>query len=155
MLTAERKWLRDFVRESNWIEGIFRLPTEQEIEASASFLALFQPSVLELCNFVEACEPGARLRDQIGLGVRVGDYIAPPGSLNIRRRLKALLTSAYQNTWSPFKIHLQYEMLHPFTDGNGRSGRIIWAWQMRNNGEEISLPFLQHFYYQTLGETRC
>lgn len=46
----------------------------------------------------------------------------------------------------PWEVHIAYEMLHPFTDGNGRSGRMLWAWQMRN----FPLDFLHTFYYQTL-----
>jgi Fic family protein len=52
---------------------------------------------------------------------------------------------------SPFAAHVRYEHLHPFTDGNGRSGRAIWAWQMLYQGRgEIPLGFLHHFYYQSI-----
>ena len=53
---------------------------------------------------------------------------------------------------TPFGIHLRYETLHPFMDGNGRSGRILWAWQMLHHdiAPGIRLGFLHAFYYQTL-----
>ena len=37
-------------------------------------------------------------------------------------------------------------------DGNGRSGRILWAWQMieHNINPGLSLGFLHTFYYQAL-----
>ena len=53
-------------------------------------------------------------------------------------------------------VHLsgrcRYETLHPFMDGNGRSGRILWAWQMieHNIAPGLSLGFLHAYYYQTL-----
>ena len=50
----------------------------------------------------------------------------------------------------PWVFHVQYERLHPFTDGNGRSGRALWAWQMMRRREGLALGFLHRFYYQTL-----
>jgi Fic family protein len=53
--------------------------------------------------------------------------------------------------FSPYQQHHQYESLHPFTDGNGRSGRTIWAWHMMRVGRDpFALPFLHRFYYQAL-----
>jgi len=40
-------------------------------------------------------------------------------------------------------------------DGNGRTGRAIWAWQMQRLGRDpFALPFLHRFYYQTLEAIR-
>ena len=48
-----------------------------------------------------------------------------------------------------------YEMLHPFMDGNGRSGRALWAWMMLRLGQDpFALLFLHRFYYQTLENSR-
>jgi len=33
--------------------------------------------------------------------------------------------------------HIQFEHIHPFVDGNGRTGRLIWLWHRENLG----LPF--------------
>ena len=56
------------------------------------------------------------------------------------------------NDATPYDIHRRYETLHPFMDGNGRSGRILWAWQMIHHDIRpgLSLGFLHAFYYQTL-----
>lgn len=55
----------------------------------------------------------------------------------------------------PYHIHVDYENLHPFTDGNGRSGRALWLRRMKDLGENsfyqaLDLGFLHTFYYQTL-----
>lgn len=135
-----------FVTESNLIEGITRLPTKAELDEFERFLALPTLTVAELENFVRVYQPDAELRDRVGLNVHVGKHLPPRGCPEIRERLAELLERAKLMPESAHKHHLEYETLHPFTDGNGRSGRAVWAWQMRR----FPLGFLHHFYYQTL-----
>ena len=141
--------LEDFVRESNRIEGILRDPTEDEIVAHKLLRDLPKIAVSDLEIFVAVVQPGARLRRQIGLDVRVGDHIAPPGGPEIETRLENLL--AHMDRQGAYETHLAYEELHPFTDGNGRSGRALWLWQTSG---EAPIGFLHQFYYQTLDALR-
>jgi Fic/DOC family len=41
--------------------------------------------------------------------------------------------------------------LHPFSDGNGRVGRILWH-AMCANSARVDLGFLHGFYLQTLNK---
>jgi hypothetical protein len=136
-----------FVEESNRIEGILRPPTPAELEEFKRFLALEEVTVEEMEHFVSVYQPGARLRDKLGLDVRVGGYLPPRGSPQIRDHLVDLL---YDDEMSAHEQHVAYEALHPFTDGNGRSGRMLWAWRMKT----FPLGFLHSFYYQTLDSSR-
>lgn len=140
--------LEDFVRESNRIEGITRNPTEAEISAHAEFTRLTAPSVADLERFVGVVAPGHRLRDLPHLNVRVGNHIAPRGGPAIRQELEAILLGFWDA--DPWQMHVAYETLHPFTDGNGRSGRALWLCRMGN----APLGFLHQFYYQTLSGVR-
>lgn len=140
--------IEDFVRESNRIEGINRDSSTDEITAHEKFVKLGILTIEDIQEFVSVVAPGHKLRDQYGLDVRVGDHIAPRGGPEIRTSLQIILTEIGGK--DPWQTHIEYETLHPFTDGNGRSGRVIWLWQM----ETAPIGFLHHFYYQTLSGVR-
>lgn len=144
--------LENFVKESNRIEGITRDPTWQEVDAHKQFLALDTVMIQDLQRFVGVCQPGAKLRDETGMNVRVGNHVPPDGGLEILNLLAPILSVAVGgrnrlDRREAHSVHMLYENLHPFMDCNGRSGRVLWLWMMRG---EAPLGFLHHFYYQTL-----
>ena len=54
--------------------------------------------------------------------------------------------------------HNNYEVLHPFIDGNGRSGRAITLWFAQSIPDEaeclLRWGFLRWYYYRNLGSFR-
>lgn len=147
-----RRTLRDFIFESNRIEGIVRAAKRSEIDAHERLLSRPALTVADVVEFVHAiCQ--APLRNAVGMNVYVGNHVPPRGGQHVVDELGALLASVNRNDLTPYEAHCRYETLHPFIDGNGRSGRAIWLWHMhlRGEGDEaVLLGFLHAFYYQTL-----
>ena len=142
-----------FVKESNIIEGIYREPNMSEMDEYARFMRLDHVSIEDIECFVKIYEPTARLRTELGDDVRVGSHIPIPGGSKIRVELQKILDQAKRiytyahDSSMAWELHRKYENLHPFNDCNGRSGRMLWAWQMNLFN---TLSFLHRFYYQTL-----
>ena len=143
-----------FIKESNRIEGITREPTLGEFEKTDTFLRLSNPDLFNLVSLTQVYQPDAVLRSQEGANVRVGDHIAPLGGPAIATELEDILTVISKNLRTPYDNHHRYETLHPFTDGNGRSGRALWLWQMERFHGGAPLGFLHTFYYQALQDFR-
>lgn len=145
---------REKVRERNRIEGITkREPTDEEIVEHDRFVNLEKLTVVDLARFVKVYQPNAELRLRPGLDVRVGNHVPPRGGLHIGEQLDGLINAVNNEFLSPWAAHVEYETLHPFTDGNGRSGRAVWYWMMGPHSL-ADLGFLHAFYYQTLSQAR-
>jgi hypothetical protein len=144
--------LEAFVRESNKIERI-DVTTQAHVDAHLVFLA--RPvTVQSLIDLVAVLQSDARFRNKIEIpGVRVGDHVAPPSGYKIEDQLREVLKIA-----DPWHQHIAYETLHPFTDGNGRSGRALWLHRYVSEPERdrwaLRRGFLHSWYYHTLSGVR-
>ena len=142
--------LRNFLAESNRIEGIYHVG-DNEVGAAQDFLDLNRMSIPDLVALVAVVQPGAQLRDRVGLDVTIGNHRPVAGGPRVVDLLEVLLANINAEGISAYRAHLVYEGIHPFMDGNGRSGRLLWLWQMRRDGLYYpTIGFLHAFYYQTL-----
>lgn len=137
-----------FADESNRIEGMGEA-TPAEVKALVKLVNedIITPEVV--IDYVSVIQPNAVLRDRVGYNVRVGRYLPPKGGPCIRQEFEAILKLANMDRYSPqatYTTHQKYEHLHPFTDGNGRSGRAVWLWMVGM----VGIPFLHAWYYQSL-----
>lgn len=104
------------------------------------------------------------------VGVRVGGRIAPSPSL-VPSRMYSWMSrviawhsfvsdsdSPTANLHSVADLHFEYEFIHPFADGNGRSGRALVYYLLRERG---ITPFVftsgdkRETYYQCFQKTEA
>jgi len=148
--------LHDFMRESNAIEGIHGEDRiAQELPAMESFISspLSTKSVINLVMILQPKAHGRAngLRTQPGMDVRVGNHLPPRGGPDIEPAFEGIIKRAAENAADAYQVHVDYETLHPFMDGNGRTGRAVWLWQMLTfYGYRYQLGFLHCWYYRSL-----
>lgn len=92
-----------------------------------------------------------RYRD---IRVRVGRYVPPPPEL-VSGLMAELLDwwNTQASQWSPVVssaiVHYQFEDIHPFADGNGRTGRALALWELYRRGFDTHHIFsVDEFYWQ-------
>jgi Fic family protein len=75
-------------------------------------------------------------RDLAQINVTVGTHV-PPHYGFVKSLMDNFILDFMQND-SKF-MHARFEDIHPFVDGNGRTGRMIMWWQQLKRGEELWL----------------
>ncbi len=125
------------------------------VEKHADIPAVRHEDVLELHRIVAGgvMDQGSAGRYRT-LRVRVGPYTPPPpGDVSglmfemlswwneEAPRLSAVLTSAI--------LHHRFESIHPFADGNGRTGRALALWELYRRGFDTQHIFsVDEFYWE-------
>lgn len=141
--------LSDFIIESNRIEGILGTSGNDFI-AHETLFSKQSLKIEDIETFVWLiCKK--KIRNKAGMNVMVGKHFPLPGGPVIPKLLNILISKANNLEIDSFEFHNEYETLHSFMDGNGRSGRVIWAYMMKREGKDpFALGFLHSYYYQSL-----
>jgi Fic family protein len=83
--------------------------------------------------------------------VKVGSYVAPRPE-RVQPMMSELLEWWNKQEISPILssaiVHYQFETIHPFADGNGRTGRMLSLWELYRRGFDNHHIFsIDEFYW--------
>jgi Fic family protein len=105
----------------------------QEAELTKSLILILHEMLIG--NIEDSIAGRFRIKGEY---VRVGTYIAPSPE-HIDKILDDLIIE-YSSDFNNYfldkiaKFHLEFELIHPFNDGNGRMGRVIINYQLQRLG---------------------
>lgn len=135
--------IREYIRQSNLIENI---DIESEIDQSLKAWELFSTDIMShdlikqaqkviTSNYLDEKYQG-KYRGEVAVNVRVGEHHAADHS-EVNQLMESWLSDLPKMT--PLIAHIRFEIIHPFVDGNGRVGRMIYWWHCLQLGGEPKL----------------
>lgn len=145
-----------FLRESNYIEDERGYPELMKAHKAWSYIVnqdtLTVENVLRtheilMEKLLQGKDLGEFRTCQVYIGGREGKawYAVPELIKNWVERMNQPLTEGELE-----QLHIDYEVIHPFVDGNGRTGRIFWNWGRIKNDFNIKIVYEKekHKYYE-------
>lgn len=127
----------------------------RHVEKQAAAKRIAQEDVLRLHRIVagEVMDQGDAGRYR-AMRVRVGEYV-PPAPGEVPRLMRQLLdwwnddAPALSPVLSSAVVHYRFEAIHPFADGNGRTGRALALWELYRRGFDTHHIFsVDEFYWE-------
>lgn len=127
----------------------------RHVEKQAGTKRIAQEDVLRLHRIVagEVMDQGDAGRYR-AMRVRVGEYV-PPAPGEVPGLMRELLdwwndeTPALSPVLSSSVLHYRFEAIHPFADGNGRTGRALALWELYRRGFDTHHIFsVDEFYWE-------
>ena len=136
------KELKSFIINSNKIEGV--LDDDELLNSLRAWKYLSAQKEITLENILYThydimCDLypqiAGRMRDcRVWVGRR---ECPPPEEVFDRITQWITLWHGMDKSNKPKLAHIAFEYIHPFSDGNGRVGRLLWLWHR----EQLGLPF--------------
>jgi len=125
------------------------------VEQHAKKQPLTQEEILNLHRIIASAvmDQGAAGRYRT-MHVRVGRYVPPPPEevSGLMFELLAWWNQESEKLSAPLSsaiIHYRFEAIHPFADGNGRTGRALALWELYRRGFDTHHIFsVDEFYWE-------
>jgi len=144
----------EWIHESNLIEEVDDPVADQESEQAWGWFLTQELTIFNIIEMhkriIECLNPYivGRFRQH---NVQVGGYLAPDCMVVPELMREWLARHGKAATDETIKAaHIAYEHIHPFEDGNGRSGRMIMNYQREQAGLEPLLikasEKYEHYY---------
>lgn len=112
--------------DTSVLDGIERVGWMLEAWSYAIIRAKWNPSVQEAIELGKRVEILANKRGIRKVGVRVGSKICPPAKTVIPALVELF---SRIDVLTPLEFYKEFELIHPFIDGNGRTGKILLNWK--------------------------
>lgn len=133
-----------FLHESNAIEGVTDKDSLQQAiyaweyamvnDVLDTSVVLKAHKILMLHQDLQPDEKGYFRKIPVYVGRREG----MTWSL-IPEAVKSWCARVMEGSMDAKALHILYERIHPFVDGNGRTGRIFMNWQLKKQGRPIMI----------------
>lgn len=145
----------DHIRNSNLIEGIDDSLQDARSMDAWDWLVTKKkvtPAVLlELHNGITIDQLSAKESGRFRtVNVTVGGRLCPAPHLAVELTYNWLADlREHWKTLDPKEMHIRFEKIHPFVDGNGRTGRMLMWWHEEKLGRKptlISVEERQEYY---------
>lgn len=135
--------MHDHIRESNLIEGIDL--ESADIDCSKAWESLIHCREITHGALMDLHRQITSHQDDLTDGERgnyrkiqvyVGDHTPPAAHM-----VPSLMMDYLQKfeSMDPIEAHIEFETIHPFVDGNGRTGRMLLWWHQLKLNQEPTL----------------
>lgn len=131
--------LEEYFSKSNAIEGVYgEQPIKESIEGweyLSSKNKITHEHVQKAHNYILKNRQPSIAGEYRDITVYVGDD-TPPEPSDLRDLLDTLYEEKPETAIEALDWHIRFEKIHPFADGNGRIGRMIYLWHCEEIGVE-------------------
>jgi Fic family protein len=131
--------VREFLHESNAIENVHSEKADEKCLSAWNWLRqqdeLGHEEVKESHRRIMEDRQPEMAGEYRDCEVYIGNHI-PPAPNQVQPRMDELLSWTPKSPYEAVSWHIGFEQIHPFVDGNGRAGRLLYIAQMHKLEEE-------------------